>query len=67
MREVLILTLCLSFINIFIWLGEEMIYWFKDTENIIEKIAYINFFIYLITGIFLCILKIGEVLGIWSL
>jgi hypothetical protein len=67
MKEVFVLTLCISFINIFIWLGEEMIYWFRDTENIIEKIAYINFFIYLITGIFLCILKIGEVLGIWKL
>jgi len=67
MYEVVTLTICLSLINIFIWLSEEMVYWFKNTENIIEKIAYINFFFYILTGIFLCILKIGEVIGVWKL
>ncbi len=67
MYEVVILTICLSLINIFIWLSEEMVYWFKNTENIIEKMAYINFFFYILTGIFLCILKIGEVIGVWKL
>jgi len=67
MEEVLVVTFCMFIIISLILLGLKMIIWFKNTDNIIEKMAYINFFIYIMIGIGLCILKIGEVVGLWKL
>ena len=67
MREILVVTFCILMIISLILLGRKILIWFKNTDNIIEKMAYINFFIYIIIGVGLCIMKIGEVVGLWNL